>query len=629
MATSKIAELYIGVRADTRRFVRGMEQARKSTGMMAASANGLRNTMLKLGGVYAAYRFVREAVEAAIAFEKSIAEINTLLDSSSKQYLPQYINEIYRLTAAYGESAENLTHGLYDIISASISASQATKVLEVATRAAISGVTDTKISADALTTILNAYSMSADQAERVSDHLFTTVKLGKIRFAELAQGIGTAATLASSAGVKMTELLAAIASMTRVGMNADTVMTSLNAIITGFLSPAEDAVVAAKKYGLELSAVSLKVNGLANAVEKLKGLGPGQLAEIFPSIRALKGIMPLVQNYAGYMRDIGEYTKDVGANQKAFNEMADTTSFKIAKLKESLTNAYRGFGSYLIKGTTSHLEDWEKLKDAMTAAPLFNPSRYRIQQSLMSELEKTGYGRTGTLPSNYDPTTSIIGQAKARDEAIRSAADAARKARDEIRFLVETEDMEARAEEQKDLADAEKKRIENIGAMIDRMHEEQFTWALTAEQMEIYRLEALGADKATIRLAKAMSDNVKQARDMQESYDKLKSSAEGVWESTRTPMEQFKTRLQELIDMQNAGLINYDTLVRAGGQALAGLRNNQKPSLQAYETRFLVRAPGQDPVLRIQTQSEKHLANIERYLRKQGKSGVVELVGMD
>ena len=45
------------------------------------------------------------------------------------------------------------------------------KILEVSAKAAVGGLTETETAADAITTILNAYKMSAEEAGTVSDQL--------------------------------------------------------------------------------------------------------------------------------------------------------------------------------------------------------------------------------------------------------------------------------------------------------------------------------------------------------------------------------------------------------------------------------------------------------------------------
>ncbi|GAG95650.1 unnamed protein product, partial [marine sediment metagenome] len=142
----------------------------------------------------------------AADFETQLANVSTMLDESAMRILPEYRKGLQALSVEFGESTQTLSKGLYDILSASIPPAEALGVLEVSAKAAAAGITDTGVAADAITTILNSYGMSADQAGMVSDKLFAIVKEGKTTFAELAPSIGKVAATASMAGLSFDDL---------------------------------------------------------------------------------------------------------------------------------------------------------------------------------------------------------------------------------------------------------------------------------------------------------------------------------------------------------------------------------------------------------------------------------------
>ena len=143
-------------------------------------------------------------------------------------------------------------------------------------------MTDTGTAADAITTILNAYGMSADRAGEVSDLLFSIVKRGKTTFAELAPSIGLVATTAATAGVSTEELGAALATMTRSGVKTDNAITAVQAIISSFLKPAAEASDYARSLGFEMSVATLRAEGLEGIFKKISQLPPDAIAKLFP-----------------------------------------------------------------------------------------------------------------------------------------------------------------------------------------------------------------------------------------------------------------------------------------------------------------------------------------------------------
>jgi TP901 family phage tail tape measure protein len=290
------------------------------------------------------------SIREAAKFQKQMASVNTMLDKDSEPLMASFTKSISEMSKTFGQSTQTLTQGLYDILSASIPAEKALDVLGVAATAAIAGVTDTGIAADVLTTVINSYGMAAEDAASISDKLFATVKRGKTTFPELAQSLGRVTSTASIAGLGLNELLATVATLTRSGIQTTEAVTSINGVLRAFLSPQDDAIEAAKEFGLELSSNTLKTVGFLGSIQKLNGATAEQLATIVPNIRAFKALAGALNNVAGLQTDVGLISqKSAGKTQEAFEKMADTTSFKLGKLKESTKAVGRAFGEPLLK----------------------------------------------------------------------------------------------------------------------------------------------------------------------------------------------------------------------------------------------------------------------------------------
>jgi len=308
-------------------------QVEKSTVKMSAAFKTVGTSMAIAGAaITAAFGL---CVKAAIQEQKELAQVSTMLKKITMKYMPEYAKALDNMSIQFGESSDTLSKGLYDILSASIPPAEALGVLEVAAKAAAAGITDTGVAADAITTILNSYGMSADKAGEVSDKLFATVLRGKTTFAELAPSIGKSASLASIAGLSFDDLGASISTMTRAGIRVDEAMTSINGILNAFISASPESVAAAKQFGLVLDANTLKTIGLTGVMEKLKDATVEQLAAIFPNIRGLKGIAAALGDVTGYVEDYALILKSAGLTQEAFEKQSATLGFKIEQLKQS------------------------------------------------------------------------------------------------------------------------------------------------------------------------------------------------------------------------------------------------------------------------------------------------------
>jgi len=336
MATSssniKTGLAYIELTVENNAMVRGLKAAQAKLKAFSDSITATGKKLLLIGGLIALP--FAAGVNAYADFEKQMANVSTMLDEPAK-YMDEYRKSIREMSIEFGEGTDTLSKGLYDILSASVDPAKALDVLAVAAKAAKGGMTDTGIAADSITTILNAFGLSADHASDVSDLLFAVVKRGKTTFAELAPSIGLVATTAATAGVSFEEFGAAIATMTRHGVRTENAVTALNAIISTFLKPSDEAAKYARTLGFEMSSAALKSEGLAEIFEKIKKLSPDDIATLFPNVRAIRGILPALKNMEGFNYDMEVMRKRGGMAEVAYQKMAATLWESMARLKQA------------------------------------------------------------------------------------------------------------------------------------------------------------------------------------------------------------------------------------------------------------------------------------------------------
>ncbi|GAH60650.1 unnamed protein product, partial [marine sediment metagenome] len=235
-----------------------------------------------------------------------------------------------------------------DILSAAIAPAEALSVLEVSARAAAAGMTDTGTAADAVTTMLNAFSLSADQAEDVADLLFAIVRRGKTTFDALAPSIGRVAASAALAGLSMEEMGATLATVTRAGIPTRIAVTSLNAVIRNFLTPTDEARAAAAKLGIELTTTTLRTKGLSGVIVELAGLQPELVGKMFPNVRALRAMAAVLQGATGYAYDYQFMLNRAGMMSEAFEKRINTLQFAINRLKQTGLALVRTIGEQLL-----------------------------------------------------------------------------------------------------------------------------------------------------------------------------------------------------------------------------------------------------------------------------------------
>lgn len=291
------------------------------------------------------------AIVKAAGFQQQMAQVATMLDSQSKKYLPGFEKAIKTMSLEFGEGTDTLATGLYNILSASIPAEKAISVLDASVKAAKAGLTDTGTAADAITTIINAYGLSAEKATDVSDLLFTIVKRGKLTFAELAPNIGKVAAMAAKTGLSLEDLGATIATLTRSGVRTEMAMTAVRGILNGMLKPADAAAKAFKdKLGVAMNTTTLRAEGLVGILRRMKkaGLTPEEISKMFPNVRALVGVVAAMGDLEGITKDYNLMVNRAGAAQEAYEINIATTQVTLLRLKAAFNLLAVEIGKHLL-----------------------------------------------------------------------------------------------------------------------------------------------------------------------------------------------------------------------------------------------------------------------------------------
>lgn len=296
------------------------------------------------------------AALAAVGFDAAMRNVNSIAGLNQKGF-KALEQQLLRLAPAIGSTPTDLAKGLYDIVSTGFKASDAIKVLAVSAKAGKAGLTDTATATDAITSALKAYGLGAGQAKHVSDLLFETVDVGKLNFQQLAGSIGTVLPVASTLGVPLKQLGAAIATITLNGTDANTATTQLRAIFTAFEKPTKDLTATFKAQGYESATLALRHLGLKGALDVLQkqvGSGHNNWVDFFKDVRALNGAQGLegtanaVKLYSTSTKAMDDAVKGAGATQKAFLEQSKSTQVQFDKLKASVDVAAITIGSALL-----------------------------------------------------------------------------------------------------------------------------------------------------------------------------------------------------------------------------------------------------------------------------------------
>lgn len=335
----------------------GVTQAAAAMRTLSSSATAMGASIARAGAALSA-GLTLPIVGAGAAIFKLTSDFDAAMRNvNSIAKLPEAAfaeleQRVLDLSKTVPQSAETLAKGLYDIQSSGFSAADALKLLEVSAKGASAGLTTTDVSSRALTSILNAYGKSVDDAQAVMDVLFRTVDRGVLSFEELANNIGSVAGTANIAKVPIEQVGAAFATLTKGGINAAESETAINQLLLSFIDPAKEAREAAAALGIDLSASALASKGLAGVMEEVRiktGGSAEAMAKLFPNVRALKAALGLTREEGkAFAEDLAAMGKAAGATDAAFREQAKGVAFQLKVLQNNLEAAGIALGSLFL-----------------------------------------------------------------------------------------------------------------------------------------------------------------------------------------------------------------------------------------------------------------------------------------
>lgn len=264
------------------------------------------------------------ALAAAGQFSEQVAENGTLFNASAEQ-LAALKSQTLEYAAGSTQSIEQINGAVYKAISSGVEWGEAIEFVGQVEQLAVAGRGELTQTTLALTGAMNAYGASADEAGRYSDAFMKTVQLGQTTLPELAASLGQVASIAASAKVPFTDLMAAIAAITSAGVPTSEAITSIKAAISNIINPSNEAQKAAADLKIQFDANALASRGLAGVfgdVYTATGGNISRMTELFGSMEALKAVTILGADASGnFAKSLAGMADSAGATKSAFDAL--------------------------------------------------------------------------------------------------------------------------------------------------------------------------------------------------------------------------------------------------------------------------------------------------------------------
>ena len=323
-------------------------------------------------------------VQAAQKYETAIAKVGTIADTQEVP-LGTLSQQIMQLSNQTGIAASAVADDVYNAISAGQKTADAVNFVTNSTKLAKAGFAESSQTLDVLTTVLNAYGMSADKVGTVSDMLVQTQNNGKVTVGELASSMGKIIPTANASNVSLEQLCAGYAIMTSKGIAAAETTTYMNSMLNELSKSGSttDKLLREKMGGSfsELMKSGKSLGEILGGIQDEASKSGLALSDMFSSSEAGKAAMSLLSNGVdGFNASVQEMVNSVGATDSAFAKMEDTTEAKMEKAKNSIANLGIVLGQNLLP-IVGNLAD--KVATVVTKVSEFAAANPKLVQTVL------------------------------------------------------------------------------------------------------------------------------------------------------------------------------------------------------------------------------------------------------
>ncbi|MBW5377993.1 phage tail tape measure protein [Brachyspira pilosicoli] len=282
------------------------------------------------------------ASKKAIEFDNGMREVLTLLPELGNESFEKLKNQALSFSKDIGKAPEETVKALYQALSAGIPRENVFEFLKTAGEASIAGVSDLRTSVDGLTSVTNAYGSEILNAQKASDIMFQTVKLGKTDFTQLSNNLYNVIPIASAIGVQFEDIGAAIAAMTAQGVPTSVATTQMKQALSELNKEGSVAYETFK----QISGESFKdfIAGGGNLQEALQMMSDyaektgKEVTSMFSSVDAGNAVLALSGKNASKFKDyLDQVRNSVGATSEAFKKIDDGAARQFERLKAELS----------------------------------------------------------------------------------------------------------------------------------------------------------------------------------------------------------------------------------------------------------------------------------------------------
>ena len=319
---------------DTSGFTQGVSSMTVAAGTLIADLVKTASSQLT--------NLAQSAIRNGSVYETSLAKVGTIADLG-KLSIQKLGSQITDMSNTMGIAATDIAEATYQAISAGQDTANAVEFAGQAAKLATAGFTSTTSAVDILTTALNAYGLSADQATHISDVLLTTQNLGKTSVDELSSSMGKVIPLAAAYNVSVENLSSGLAVMTANGIATAEATTYTKSMLNELGDTGSNVgKILQQQTGKSFAQLNAEGKSLGDVLQILYDSVGGDstaFAGLWSSVEAGTGALSLASGGADKFNGVlAQMVDSAGATDTAYQTMTDTFQHSMESLQTTAEN---------------------------------------------------------------------------------------------------------------------------------------------------------------------------------------------------------------------------------------------------------------------------------------------------
>lgn len=386
MAKIDLGTLVLGMAIDKTNWSKGITDAIKEGDGFKGKFEGIGSYIsgnwktLMIGGFVAVGAavgaFVGKAIGQAMEFEDQMAQVSTLLNGTTEEVkarTEELGDSVIDISNNTGKATDDLTNGMYQVISAFGDTEEAIGILEIAAQGAKAGGAETVDAINLLSAVTKGYGDTSVEAnQKVSDMAFTVVKLGQTTFPELAGAMGSVVPIAQSLGVSQEELFGVMATFTGVTGNASEVSTQLRGTMQALMAPTDAMAGLISDLGYENGNAMMEALGLQGSIDAITNAATESGEPLQKYIGSIEGQTLALAASGAQSDNLKEKTEAMaqasGASKEAFDRSTDSAKAQYDIMKNKLGNSMTELGRSFLPMVTAGMQLLSPIVDGVTWA---------------------------------------------------------------------------------------------------------------------------------------------------------------------------------------------------------------------------------------------------------------------